>query len=156
MHDGYNGEHETITIPEAAKRLGISEPAVRQRIRRKTLAAQRLDGKLYVVLSAGYDEPSPSSIGVHHGEHDGVASAVRDAYTDLVTQLRSENGLLREQLAVKDEQIRANQIMLAQLTDRMRSLPSPPQPEPETREQAPVRPVPVPSRHWWKRLFESG
>ncbi len=39
------------TVREAAIRLGISEAAVRQRIRRHTLVAERSDGIVYVVLA---------------------------------------------------------------------------------------------------------
>src|SRR5690348_4211908 len=107
MHDVYDGGHETVTIKEAADRLGISEQAVRQRIRRQTLPAQRLDGRLYVVLSADLLEASSAPNGVRDHVHDGGASAVHDAYQELVSQLRRENDLLREQLQVKDEQLRA-------------------------------------------------
>lgn len=40
------------TVREAAIRLGISEQAVRQRIRRHTLVAERSEGIVYVVLPA--------------------------------------------------------------------------------------------------------
>lgn len=140
MHGGYDGEHETVTIKEAAVRLGISEQAVRQRIRRKTLLSQRLDGKVYVVLSTGYDGNTSST----NNDHQGVASIVQDAYEGLVIQLRSENELLREQLRVKDDQIRANQILLSQLTERFRALPAP---EREQTMDAPAAPSPRP---WWK------
>src|SRR5690348_10891282 len=121
MDDGYSADHDTVTIKEAAKRLGISEQAVRQRIRRKTLVAQRLEGKLYVVLSVDQIEAPPGPHGVYDRDHERVASAVRDAYQELVSQLRRENDLLREQLQVKDEQLRANQVIMSQLTDRLRA-----------------------------------
>lgn len=127
MHAVYDGGQDILTVSEAGIRLGISEQAVRQRIRRKTLTSQRLDGKVYVVLSTGYDSDASDN----HADHDGVASAVHSAYQELVAQLRHENDLLREQLHVKDDQIRANQILLSQLTEQLRALPAPAQPETE-------------------------
>ena len=150
MHDVYDGGHETVTIKDAAERLRISEQAVRQRIRRKTLPAQRLDGKLYVVLSGGSDDSPPSPNGVHHGEHDTVASAVRNAYTELNTQLRSENELLRQQLTVKDDQIRANQVIVSQMAERLRALPAALSPEPEKNDSAPEVSQVNPARLWWQ------
>jgi len=150
MHGVYDGDHKTVTIKEAAGRLGISEQAVRQRIRRKTLPAQRLDGKLYVVLSDGYDAPSPSPNGGRHSEHGDVASTVRNAYTELVTQLRSENELLRQQLSVKDDQIRANQVIVSQMAERLRALPALLSPDPEHHDPVPEVPETQYSRPWWK------
>jgi len=44
-------QYERYTVREAAIRLGISEAAVRQRIRRHTLLVERSDGIIYVVLA---------------------------------------------------------------------------------------------------------
>lgn len=49
-------QYGRYTVREAAIRLGISEAAVRQRIRRHTLVAERSDGIVYVVLAD--DTPS--------------------------------------------------------------------------------------------------
>ena len=148
LAEPYADQH-SVTIKEAAARLGITEQAVRQRIRRKTLPAHKIDGKVYVVLSAEQDGASHGSEAVHNDGSAGVASAVRNAYSELVTQLRSENELLREQLTVKDEQLRANQVIISQLAERTRALPVP-----QSQESA------EPSAHaadtaqpWWKRLF---
>ena len=42
---------EYLTIAAAARRLGLTEAAVRQRIRRGTLPSEKLNGRLHVVLS---------------------------------------------------------------------------------------------------------
>ena len=52
--------------------------------------------------------------------------------------------------AAKDDQIRVNQILLSQLTEQLRALPAPARPETEQQKQAPVDPVPVATRPWWK------
>ena len=82
---------------------------------------------------------------------------MREAYTQLVDQRRSENGLLREQLAVKDEQIRANQVSAAQLTDPLKALHALPSPDRgEKDEQAPEQPMPVLSRPAWQSASVEG
>ncbi len=150
MHAEPYADQYSVTIKEAAEQLGITEQAVRQRIRRKTLPAHKIDGKVYVVISAEQDGPSHGPHNGDSGGSDGVASAVRDAYTELVTQLRSENQLLREQLTVKDEQLRANQVIISQLAERTKALPAsshdsrPRQDEPSFVDE---------QRPWWKRWF---
>jgi excisionase family DNA binding protein len=47
---------ERMTVHDAARRLGISEDAVRMRVKRGTLEAEREGGRLYVVLDT---EPTP-------------------------------------------------------------------------------------------------
>jgi excisionase family DNA binding protein len=50
-------QHERLTIQEAAHRLGVSESAVRKRIKRGTLKRERTeDGRVlvYMEASAGY------------------------------------------------------------------------------------------------------
>jgi len=54
-------EQYGVSILIAAQRLGLSEGAVRQRIRRKTLDARRINGRTYVVLP-----PSPNGFNTHH------------------------------------------------------------------------------------------
>src|SRR5215208_1777610 len=56
-----------VTVPEAAKRLGVKEGAVRKRIERDTLEHEKSanDGRVYVYIDvppvedAGYDESYP-------------------------------------------------------------------------------------------------
>jgi len=44
-------EHDLLTIPEAARRAGISEVALRQRIKRRTQRSIRQGGHLWVAAS---------------------------------------------------------------------------------------------------------
>jgi transposase len=87
-----------VPISEAAVRLGVSENAVRKRIRRKSLPAYKVDDRWYVVLDdlASYqatDQATARSVG----------QDARDR--DLTDQLRSEVAFLRGQVEVKDREI---------------------------------------------------
>ena len=65
-----------LTVADAALRLGIGPEAVRQRIRRGTLKAYKVSGRVYVQLT---DPPPPSEqpYGAYVSEH--VATPVRSA-----------------------------------------------------------------------------
>jgi excisionase family DNA binding protein len=50
-------EGRGVTITEAARRLGVSENAIRQRIKRGTVAAWKVDGVWRVMLAEGSNSP---------------------------------------------------------------------------------------------------
>jgi hypothetical protein len=54
-------QYSRYTVREAAIRLGLSEAAVRQRIRRHTLVAERSDGIVYVVLADDTPDKTPDN-----------------------------------------------------------------------------------------------
>ena len=81
---------QRVPLSEAARILGVSKGAVRQRVRRGTLRADKGDdGRVYVYLDASMD-PSPYTVDVH---------APRD---ELIAQLRSEVEAWREEPRRKD------------------------------------------------------
>jgi transposase len=83
-----------VPISEAAVRLGMSENAVRKRIRRKSLPAYKVDDRWYVVLDGlASDQATARSVG----------QDARDR--ELTDQLRSEVAFLRGQVEVKDREI---------------------------------------------------
>jgi hypothetical protein len=127
------------TIQEAARTLGVSEGAIRKRVKRGTLTHDKdSDGRVYVYLDDGLDE-------VSHPERDALIS-------EMVEELRDEVRYLREQLhqelerrsaeAERYQQIvaalaRAN----ASLTERLQALEppqeeTPPEPPPRSSETA--------------------
>jgi hypothetical protein len=153
-----------VTIREAAQALGITEPAVRQRLQRRTLKSYRADGRVFVILPDGAEQHEGRN-GVSHG----VSSDATQALHALVEQLRSENTLIREQLTIKDRQITELHVLLQtaqrQLTagapvagtdgadnepsvSRTNTAPEPPQREPGA--SAPPR-----RRGWLARFFRS-
>jgi hypothetical protein len=126
------GETRRATIQEAARIMGVSEGAIRKRVKRGTIAHDKgEDGRVYVYLDAGVDK------GV-----DGVSHPERDA---LVSELRSHNATLREQLEAEREANRENRRIIAALTSRIPELPAP-EPRDQAQEEEPTANTPPDER----------
>jgi excisionase family DNA binding protein len=143
-------ERERVTVQEAAKRLGVTDSAVRKRVERGTLPHDKEDdGRVYVYLDT----------------QDRERDEVRDSsYDMLVRRLENENEFLRRELERKDT-------ILLNMTEAMKALNPPTQeaaPEaresPQTVEEEPERAEPRPAtvesqeavqRPWWRRMFGS-
>jgi excisionase family DNA binding protein len=94
---------DRLTIQEAARRLGVSEGAVRKRVTRGTLEHHKdEDGRVYVYLDAGVDE--------------GVVEGVDPNSNALISQLRDEVAYLRDENRRKDEIIMQQAMTMRQLT----------------------------------------
>jgi hypothetical protein len=115
-----------LTVHDAARSLGITEDAVRMRIKRGTLSADKEGGRLYVLLD---NEPTPDPT----GRADELVEELRDRVRYLERQVEEE----------RNARFRADQL-LARLMERVPDLESPAPPEsPEPREEpetSPVRP----------------
>jgi hypothetical protein len=141
-----------LTVAQAADQLGISEDAVRSRIKRGTLRAERENGAVVVLLDT--DRPATSQ--------------PTDKPTDR-DQLLEE---LRERVRSLEESNRENRRIIAGLVQRIPELEAPQDPqsaqeaqdvaesgsEGESRETAPEEPQATTSqgsafRSWWRRLF---
>jgi hypothetical protein len=98
---------DRLTIQEAARRLGISEGAVRKRVTRKTLRHEKDDdGRVYVYLDAG------GRRGVDGGQDEGV-----DPHGGaLISRLESEVAFLRDQVQRQQEIIAQQAVTMRQLT----------------------------------------
>jgi excisionase family DNA binding protein len=98
---------DRLTIQEAARRLGISEGAVRKRVTRKTLRHEKDDdGRVYVYLDAG------DRRGVDVGQDEGVDP---DSNA-LISRLESEVEFLRDQVRRQQEIIAQQAVTVRQLT----------------------------------------
>ena len=135
-------------MQEAARRLGITESAVRKRVQRGLLKHDKEpDGRLYVYLDT----------------QDRARDEVRDSsYDMLVRRLENENEFLRRELERKDA-------ILLNMTEAMKALSPPSQDEPsearespETVEEEPERAEPRSGasgaeegaqRPWWRRVL---
>ena len=141
---------DRLSIQDAARRLGVSEGAVRKRVTRGTLHHDKADdGRVYVYLDAGVDA----------GQDTGVDAT----NSPLISQLREEISYLREESRRKDEIIMQQAMTMRQLTA------APQQPEAteaaETVEEQPEEAEPHPAsgeaqeseqrRSWWRRIFGS-
>jgi DNA-binding Lrp family transcriptional regulator len=141
---------DRLTIQEAARRLGISEGAVRKRVTRGSLQHDKEeDGRVYVYLDARG----------RRGIDDGQDAGVDPTSDALISQLRDEVAYLRDENRRKDE-------IIMQQAMTMRQLSAPPSQEPpedaETVEEAPERAEPRPAaggaqegvqRPWWRRVL---
>ena len=147
---------QRLAVREAAEVLRISQHAIRQRIRRNTLASEKTAaGRVYVLLDRDVEvsgEPSEDP----SGEASGV---------DPVQMLREHNQMLREQLAEAHAANRENRRIIAGLIQRGPELEAPREephgPEtvsetPEGTDTPPDRSGPetgVQRRSWWRRFF---
>jgi excisionase family DNA binding protein len=107
-------QHERLTIQEAAHRLGVSESAVRKRIKRGTLQREKTeDGRVLV-----YMEPSVPGA-------EEVRTPERDA---LISEMQQRLALLERELDVRTEEIRRRDTIIMNMTEAMKAL-NPPTPE---------------------------
>jgi hypothetical protein len=116
---------DRVTVAEAAKVLGLSAEAVRMRVKRGTLASDKVDGTVYVILDA---EPTrPNGDQTYNETTDPMVGLTSDQ-TDLVDTLRSEVDFLRKELKRREEvhveENRRKDTIIAQLTQRIPELPS--------------------------------
>jgi hypothetical protein len=146
---------DRLTIQEAARRLGISEGAVRKRVTRGTLEHDKEEsGRVYVYLD------TEGRRGVDDGQDGGV---VRESGA-LTSRLEGEVEFLRDQ-------VRRQQEIIAQQAVTMRQLTAAAQEDPpeaaETVEEAPEGSEPrsatggaqeaaqgTETRPWWRRVFK--
>ena len=115
MGEGDRRGVDRLTIQEAARRLGVSEGAIRKRVARGTLEHHKdEDGRIYVYLDAGVDEGA-----------DPNSNA-------LISQLRDEVAYLRDENRRKDEIIMQQAMTMRQLTAAPTQEPSEARESPES------------------------
>jgi predicted ArsR family transcriptional regulator len=149
---------QRVTIAEAAKILGVKEPAIRKRIQRGTLEHDKgEDGRTYVYLDAGLDA--------------GIPEPQTDQ-RDRIEELKDQIGYLRDQLAEEREARRRADTIIAQLTQANATLaaripeleaPTEPRESPESagepsdttepRSATEGQQEPTLRRSWWRRMF---
>jgi len=128
-------------VAQAADQLGISEGAVRNRIKRGTLQAEREAGRVYVLLAGAASRDKPFD------ESELVA-------------------VLREQLAAERQAHAEARRIIAGLVERIPAIEAPTEPResPQTVEREPERVETRPTttethegaqRPWWRRVFGS-
>ena len=107
MDEGDRRGVDRLTIQEAARRLGVSEGAVRKRVTRDTLKHHKdEDGRVYVYLDEG------DRRGVDDGQDEGV-----DPNSNaLISRLESEVAFLRDQVQRQQEIIAQQAVTMRQLT----------------------------------------
>jgi hypothetical protein len=101
--------HERLTVAQAAAALGITEGAVRSRIKRGTLPTAKEGGTVFVLLDGGTSQANQSpNTGVPGGQSELIASL-----QDQVSYLREQLDAERE---ARTEERRRHDTVLAQLS----------------------------------------
>jgi hypothetical protein len=151
-------DRRRLTVPQAAEALGVTVDAVRGRIRRGKLEAERDNaGTVYVWVEASpQDRRGPSATSQRPASDQ--AGRIQD--------LREEVVYLREQLQQANERDRENRHIIAALTSRIPAIEAPASPDeresPQTDREEPQRAEPRPAtggaqegaqRPWWQRWF---
>ena len=142
---------DRLTIQDAARRLGVSEGAIRKRVARKTLRYDKAeDGRIYVYLDEG------DTRGVDDVQDAGV---VRESEA-LISRLEGEVEFLRDQVRRQQEIIAQQALTMRQLSAPQEASEPPEAPETvgESPEEASPRPdSPSPQepvqRPWYRRWF---
>jgi hypothetical protein len=152
----HDNDRTGTTVSDAARILGISEGAVRKRVERGKLAADRgPDGRLIVFL-----EEKASDTTATDTTHDRTRQS-RDQGDRYTRSLEEQAAYLRSQLDQEREANRENRRIIAALTSRIPELEAPAQAErgsPETVEDESQMAEPRPDaggaqRPWWRRVF---
>lgn len=143
-----------MTIPDAARALGLTSEAVRGRVKRGTLPSERADdGTVYVLVEG--DQVAT--------DHQPTADPPRDQ-SELVDELRDRIESLERQLEDANTRDRENRRLLAAALERMPELESHEQREGRDRSdpgdaQEDHSSEPSPEAHsgsqrpWWRRWF---
>jgi hypothetical protein len=131
-----------FTVPEAARILGISPEAVRNRLSRGTLDSVKESGTVYVLIDRDMSLPQTDRPDDIPGESNALISEMRDRIT-----------FLERELERRGEESAELRRIIAALTSRIPEIeaPSEPQESPQTAADEPddaVTPLP-----WWRRIF---
>src|SRR5215211_1926757 len=146
---------ERQTIAEAAKKLEVTQEAIRARIRRGTIEHDKDEsGKTYVYLTE--DE-------AHNQQKDNTV--VNGVVNDYITSLKSEIESLKADREVWQEEAKRKDTIIAQMTqtlqttiNRIPELEAPLEPAEGpvshlTEESGGVVPPERENRSWWRRIF---
>ena len=158
MGEGHTGEpqanHERLTVARAAAVIGITEGAVRSRIKRGTLPTVKEGGTVYVLLGGGTSQANQTT-------NTGVPvdqSALIEALRDQIEDLRRERDEWREQARVVDRLLSAAMERIPPQLEAPQEPQESSEPVEEEPERAEPRSVAVESqesvqRPWWRRVF---
>ena len=154
--------NQRLTVAQAASVLGITEGAVRSRIKRGTLTIAKEGAAVFVLLGGGTSEANQSPSDGEPTAQPGLVEELRDRVASLERQLERRG----------DETERLHQIIAglaqanAEQARTIRAIEAPASDEPtedaETVEEAPEEPEPRPAaggaqettqRPWWRRVF---
>ncbi len=154
--------NQRLTVPEAASWLGITEAAVRGRIKRGTLRSYREEGNVYVVLVG--DESRGESTANRDAPDDAPATDPRE---ELVEELRGQVDYLQGIIGTRDRELSEMRRLLAGALERIPEIEAPRDSPPEPRDgpetasedvggtETPAGDTGEPRGRssWWRRFF---
>jgi hypothetical protein len=121
--------HERLTVAQAAASLGLTEGAVRSRIKRGTLPTTKEGSTVFVLLGGSTSQSNQTpNIGV-----PGDQSKLVDALQDQIRYLREQLDAERE---ARTEERRRHDTIVAQLTSRIPAIEAPEETPSEASEAA--------------------
>jgi transposase-like protein len=147
----FDMSRDRVTVAEAARRLGVTQAAIRKRIERGTIEFDKdPEGLTYVHLDRDVKV---------NMSHDTLVESLRERIADQQDQIAH----LRKQLDESNEANRENRRIIAALTQRIPELPPPDMREqPESADGTAERVNPSPpeepreetrQRPWYQRWF---
>jgi hypothetical protein len=144
--DRIEPQQTTATIPEAARILGISEEAVRGRIKRGTLKSVKVEGRTHALLDADrtrQDTDRTDAQAIRESESSALISALQERIDSLERQLEAERQAHSESRRI-----------IAGLVERVPQLEAPERPPEATEKATETEESPAPEpRGWWRRMF---
>lgn len=155
-------QHETnewLTVANAARILGVSKQAIRQRIYRDTIPHSKAsDGTVFVRITGPNAETNSENNGETNAESHGSVDP-SEASRELVEELRDRIGFLERQLEIEQ---RAHAELRRLLAGTLERIPALEEHTPEPREASEAAseergngavPQEGERRSWWRRLF---
>jgi hypothetical protein len=162
QHETNDETNEWLTVANAARILGVSKQAIRQRIYRDTIPHSKApDGTVFVRITETNAETNSENNGENNAESCGSAEP-SEASRELVEELRDRIGFLERQLEIEQRAHAELRRLLAGTLERIPALEerSPDPPEVPVRaseeqsngenEEAPPEPD---KRPWWRKLL---
>ncbi len=124
-----------VTVQEAADMFGISQEAVRMRVKRGTLESEKRGGRVYILFNT---DPTQDLTQDRTGDQGGShLDELRSRVADLQDQVR----YLREQLdaerQARTEERRRADTVIVQLTSRIPQLSAPPEAQNQAESASP-------------------
>jgi hypothetical protein len=114
-----------LTVPEAARALGISPEAVRNRLSRGTLDSIKENGTVYVLLENDMARSTTDTPNDRPRSTAGTPGDTPAAHVALVAAKGETTNLLRSQLEAEREANRENRRIIAGLVQRVPELEAP-------------------------------
>ncbi|MDP9475130.1 MAG: hypothetical protein M3R38_05465 [Actinomycetota bacterium] len=147
-----------MPVPDAAKALGISPEAVRNRLSRGTLRSEKVDGRVFVLIDRDMARHTERPI-------DNTPNDTSPGTSELVEEMRARIEDLRDQLSEERAARRRADTIIMQLTQTNAALAArvPELEAPQGGQEAPQEPTggrggvedreEPERRSWWRRIF---